>query len=269
MPEVTKHAPGSFCWIELNTSDPAAAKQFYSGLFNWDAEDTPAGPDMVYTMLRIRGLEVGAMCGLQPDQKAQGVPPHWMTYISVESANDAAEKAKSLGATILGGPFDVMDVGRMAIIQDPQGAVFCVWQAKEHIGARLVGENNTFGWDELWTTDRNKAKEFYTGLFGWSAKESHMAEAGGLYTEWQLNGQSIGGMMEITPEMGPVPPNWLPYLMVEDCNVTADKAAGTGGKLFVPPTDIPDVGRFSVIQDPQGATFAIIKLTGHAEKASN
>jgi uncharacterized protein len=261
MPEVTGHAPGSFCWIELNTSDPSAAKKFYTGLFDWEPEDMPAGPDMTYTMLKIRGLEVGAMCELQPAQKSQGVPPHWMTYIAVESADDAAKKAASLGGTVLMEPFDVMDVGRMAVLQDPQGAVFCVWQAKAHIGARLVGETGTFGWDELWTTDRKKAAEFYTGLFGWGAKESHMGEMG-VYTEWQNGGESIGGMMEISPEMGPIPPNWLPYFMVEDSNAIADKAAASGGKLFVPPTDIPNVGRFAVIQDPQGATFAIIKLTG-------
>lgn len=261
MPEVTGHAPGSFCWMELNTSDPDSAKKFYSGLFGWQAEDTPAGPDMVYTMLKIRGLEVGAMCGLQRAQKAQGVPPHWMSYVSVESADDAAKKAASLGGSVIMPAFDVMDVGRMALIQDPQGAMFCVWQAKAHFGAKLVGENGTFGWDELWTTDRKKAAAFYTGLFGWGAKESDMGGMG-VYTEWQNGGQSIGGMMEIAPEMGPVPPNWLPYVMVEDCNATADKAAATGGKLMVPPQDIPNVGRFSVIQDPQGATFAIIKLTG-------
>jgi uncharacterized protein len=265
MPEVTGHAPGSFCWIELNTSDPAAAKKFYTGLFDWQTEDVPAGPDMVYTMLRIGGLEVGAMCGLQPDQKAHGVPPHWMSYVSVESADAAAEKAASLGGTVLAGAFDVMDVGRMAIVQDPQGATFCVWQPKAHIGAKLVGENNTFGWDELWTTDTKKAAEFYTGLFGWTAKASGASQAGSEYTEWQNGGQSIGGMMQIQPEMGPVPPNWLPYVMVADCNATADKAAASGGKLMVPPTDIPNVGRFSVIQDPQGAVFAIIKLTGHAQ----
>jgi predicted enzyme related to lactoylglutathione lyase len=222
----------------------------------------PAGPDMVYTMLRIRGLEIGAMCNLQPEQKAHGVPPHWMSYVAVESADDAAKKASSLGGKVMADAFDVMDVGRMAIIQDPQGAMFCVWQAKAHIGARLVGENGTFGWDELWTTNRKKAAEFYTGLFGWGAKEGDMGGMG-VYTEWQNAGQSIGGMMEIAPEMGPVPPNWLPYFMVEDCDATSEKAKSSGGKLFVPPTDIPNVGRFSVIGDPQGAMFAIIKLTGH------
>jgi predicted enzyme related to lactoylglutathione lyase len=161
----------------------------------------------------------------------------------------------------MAGAFDVMDVGRMAVIQDPQGAMFCVWQPKAHIGVRLVGETDTFGWDELWTTDSKKAVEFYTGLFGWTAKESSPGTPMP-YTEWQNGGQSIGGMLEIMPDMGPVPPNWLPYFMVEDCNATADKAAATGGKVLMPPTDIPNVGRFSVIQDPQGATFAIIKLTG-------
>ena len=248
--------------MELNTSDPAAAKKFYSGLFNWGAKDVPAGPDMVYTMLEIRGLEVAAMSGLQPEQKAHGVPPHWMTYIAVESADDAAAKAQKLGGTVLAPAFDVMDVGRMAIIKDPQGATFCVWQAKAHIGARLAGEPGTFGWDELWTTDRKKAVEFYKGLFAWGAKEGDMG-AMGVYTEWQNAGESIGGMMEITPEMGPAPPNWLPYFMVDDCDATAEKAKASGGKLFVPPTDIPNVGRFSVIGDPQGAMFAIIKLTGH------
>ena len=264
MPEVKGHAPGSFSWVELNTSDPTAAKKFYSGLCGWEAQDTPAGPDMVYTMLKIRGLEIGAMCGLQPEQKAHGVPPHWMSYVAVENADDAAKKAASLGGTVMAGAFDVMDVGRMAIIQDPQGATFCVWQAKAHFGAKLVGENGTFGWDELWTTDRKKAAEFYKGLFGWGAKEGDMGGTG-VYTEWQNAGQSIGGMMEIAPEMGPVPPNWLPYFMVENCDDTSEKAKSSSGKLFVPPTDIPNVGRFSVISDPQGAMFAIIKLTGHAQ----
>jgi predicted enzyme related to lactoylglutathione lyase len=262
MPEVKSHAPGSFCWFELNTSDPVGAKKFYSGVFDWQAEDTPAGPEMVYTVLKVRGLEIGALCGLQPDQKAQGVPPHWMTYIAVESADAAAEKARSLGATVLAGAFDVMDVGRMAVVRDPQGAVFCVWQAKAHIGARLVGDVGSFCWDELWTTNRKKATEFYKGLFGWTGKDGDMGDMG-VYVEWANKGQPIGGMMEITPQMGPVPPNWLPYFRVEDCDATAQKAKSSGGMLMVPPQDIPNVGRFSVIGDPQGAMFAIIKLTAH------
>ncbi len=260
MPEVTGHAPGSICWIELGTNDPDGAKKFYKGLFGWEAEDMPAGPDMIYTMLRIRGLDVGAMYKLGAEETAHGIPPHWNSYVAVASADEAAAKAKTLGGNILADAFDVMDVGRMAIVQDPLGATFQVWQAKAHFGVKLVGEAGTFCWDELWTTDRKKAAEFYTGLFGWTTKDGD-AGAAGVYTEWNNAGQAIGGMMEISPDMGPVPPNWLPYFMVEDCNATAETAGALGGKLFVPPTDIPNVGRFSVIADPQGSMFAIIKLT--------
>jgi hypothetical protein len=258
MPEVKSHAPGEYCWIELNTSDVAAAKRFYFDLFDWQAEDEGAGTDMAYTHLQIGGLNIGAMCALQPESLAQGVPPHWMSYMAVENADEAAAKAAALGGTVVMGAFDVMDAGRMAILQDPQGATFCVWQAKASIGIALVGnEIGTFGWNELWTTDCAAATTFYTGLFGWSAKAD--AAPGG-YTEWQLNDQSIGGMMKIQADMGPVPPNWLPYFLVADCNATAAKAIAGGGKLFVEPMDIPDVGRFSVIADPQGATFAVIML---------
>ena len=266
MPEVTSHAPGNFCWIELATSDPDGAKKFYSGVFGWESEDTPAGPDMVYTMLRIRGLEVGAMYKLGDEEAKQGIPPHWNSYVAVASADEAAKKAASLGGTVVMDAFDVMEHGRMAVILDPQGAAFCVWQAKAHSGVKLAGETGTFGWDELWTTDRKKASEFYTGLFGWGAKEGDMG--GGIYTEWQNAGQSIGGMMEISPEMGPVPPNWLPYFLVDDCDASAGKASSLGGKAFVPPTDIPTVGRFAVLADPQGAMFAIIKLSMEGHKPS-
>ena len=260
MPEVKQqHAPGMFCWIELNTSDPAGAKKFYTDLFGWDALDTPAGPDQVYTLLRKDEKELGALCGLQPEQASHGVPPHWMSYISVKSADESAKKAEDLGGKVLMPAFDVMDLGRMAVIQDPQGATFSLWQAKNHIGITILNEENTFCWDELATSSRQGAVEFYTGLFGWQAKTG--GETGPMiYTEWINEGQPIGGMYEPTPEMGPMPPNWMPYFAVADCDAIANKAASLGGKLFVPPTDIPNVGRFSTIQDPQGAVFAVITL---------
>ena len=260
MPEVKEHAPGSFCWIELGTNDASAAKKFYSELFGWSFVDNPMGPDEFYTIFKIRGLDVAAMYTLREDQTSQGVPPHWMTYVSVASADDAAKKAASIGGKVVADAFDVMDAGRMAILQDPLGATLCAWQAKANTGIGLTGETGTLCWDELWTTDHKKAADFYTGLFGWVAKDSS-ADAPGGYTEWVNGGQSIGGMMEITPEMGPVPPNWLPYFIVEDCDATADKVKSLGGKLQVPPMDIAHVGRFSVTQDPQGATFAIVKFS--------
>ncbi|HLG17761.1 MAG TPA: VOC family protein [Blastocatellia bacterium] len=255
MSHFDQHAPGSFCWIELGTSDAEAAKKFYTQLFGWTANDTAAGPDMVYTILQLAGKDAGALFKLTAEHQAQGVPPHWLSYISVKSADESAEKAQQLGGKVVMSPFDVMDVGRMAMIQDPTGATFAIWQARNHIGVRVKDEPGALCWNELATTDKMKAAEFYTKLFGWRAKGDDPA-----YTEWMLGEVPIGGMMEIRPEWGPVPPNWMPYIQVSDCNATAENAMALGGSLKVQPTDIPHVGRFATIQDPQGAVFSIVKL---------
>src|SRR5262249_36849529 len=168
-------------------------------------------------------------------------------------ADAAAKKAKELGGSILMEPFDVMDVGRMAVIQDKQGAVFSVWEAKKHIGAEVMNEPGALCWAELDTNDTKSAEKFYTALFGWGTKPSET------YTEWQRGGQSIGGMMTIPKEWGPVPPNWLVYFMVSDVDETTKKAGSLGAEAVVPPMDIPKTGRFSVIRDPQGAVFATFK----------
>jgi len=258
MAEVTRHEPGSFCWPELATSDTVGAKRFYSGVFGWAANDVPAGPEMTYTMLQLEGRDAGALYEMEKAQREQGIPPHWNTYVSVESAEEAVKKAKMLGGTVIAEPFDVMDAGRMAILQDPAGAVFCVWQAKGNIGARVINEPGALCWSELDTNDTGAAGRFYTQLFGWTAKESPE------YTEFHRGGTPIGGMMRIPKEWGEVPPNWLPYFAVTDCDATAATAGELGGSAMVPPTDIPDVGRFAVLRDPQGAVFAVVKLSGAA-----
>src|SRR5580765_4924844 len=257
MTVVTKHEPGSFCWPELATSDSAGAKVFYGELFGWDANDSPAGPDMVYTMLQKAGKSAGALYQIGPQM--QGMPPHWNIFVAVASADAAAKKAKDLGGKIVMEPFDVMDVGRMAIIQDQQGATFSVWEPKKHIGAEVINEPGTLCWAELDTTDMKSAESFYTALFGWGAKRGGEAANETAYTEWQLGGKSIGGMMTIPKEWGPVPPNWLVYFMVADVDGAAKKASSHGGQVIVPPTDIPKTGRFAVIQDPQHAVFAVFK----------
>jgi uncharacterized protein len=252
MTEVTRHEPGSFSWAELATSDADAAKRFYTTLFGWTFSDSPAGPDMVYTMLKKRDKSVGALFKMGPQQA--GMPPHWTTYVTVASADESAKKAASLGGKVLAGAFDVMDVGRMATIQDREGAALCLWEPKKHIGAEVVNEPGAMCWCELDTTDTDSAGKFYTGLFGWGTK------VGGDYTEFQRAGTSIGGMMKIPKEWGSVPPNWLIYFAVENCDATAKKAGDLGGKPIVPPTTIENVGRFAVLADPQGAVFAIIQL---------
>ena len=250
MTQVNKHDPGNFSWPELATNNPAAAKTFYTNVFGWGLEDSPAGPDMVYTTLKKGDRSVGALFQ-DPNQK--NIPPHWNTYVTVASADASAKKAKDLGGKVVAEPFDVMEYGRMAVVQDPQGATICLWEPKKHIGAQVVNEPGALCWGELDTTDPANAQKFYTGLFGWEAKP------GTDYTEWQKNGSSIGGMMKIPKEWGAVPPNWLVYFASDDVDATAAKATKGGGKVIVPPTNIPDMGRFSVLADPQGAVFAVFR----------
>src|SRR4030095_12146709 len=169
MQETPEYKPGTFCWVELATSDNEAAKTFYTKLFGWTYVDHPMGPDMVYTMLQLNGKDVGALYKLMPDQVSQGVPPNWLSYISVTSADEATEKAKAAGATVLKEPFDVMKVGRMSIIQDPTGAVFALGQAGEHGGAGVCNVPGSFCWNELMTSDPTKDRAFYTTVFGWDA----------------------------------------------------------------------------------------------------
>jgi hypothetical protein len=213
-------------------------------------------------LLQINGKDVGALYPLSPEMRTQGIRAHWMTYIAATSADEIAQKAKSLGGTVVMDPFDVMEHGRMAVIQDPTGATISIWQARSHIGVRLAGEPNTFCWNELQTTDTSRASDFYTKLFGWTTKTD---DGPMQYTELVNSGMPIGGMMKLGAEQASagVPSNWLPYFMVADCNATAEKAKSGGANLIVPPMDIPNVGRFSVIADPQGAVFAVIKLEHH------
>ncbi len=255
-----KHPAGNFCWFELGTSDQAGAKEFYTQLFGWNFEDQPLPPEMggTYTLWRVGDKEVGACYQLGPQM--EGVPPHWMPYVSVENCDAATAKVTELGGTVLMGPFDVMEHGRMTTFKDPTGATLSLWQPKNHYGADLVGAPNSFCWGELSAIDAASAKPFYTGLFGWSLKES--TDPSMPYTEFSNGPQPIGGILDMSgPGFEGIPPHWGIYFMVEDCDASAAKAAELGGKLMVPPTDIPHVGRFALIQDPQGAVFSIIKLT--------
>ena len=256
MQETAQYGPGTFCWVELGTTDAAAAKKFYSELFGWGMTDNPMGPDMVYTMLKLDGKDVGGLYQMQSEM--QGVPSHWLSYVSVKSADEAAEKAKSLGATLMKEPFDVGDIGRMAVIQDPTGAVFAIWQAGLSAGAGIYNVPNSLCWNELATPDAEKAGEFYTGLFGWGKEVKDMGEM--TYTLFVNGERQAGGMYKPTPEMGEIPPNWLAYFAVDDADAKVAKASELGATIVVPPMDIPEVGRFAVIQDPTGAVFGIIKL---------
>jgi predicted enzyme related to lactoylglutathione lyase len=255
MPLIDTYAPGTFCWADLGTPDAAAATRFYTALFGWTAEDRPMGPDASYTMLHADGRAVAA---LYQQEAVQHGPPHWLSYICVASASDAAARAKALGAMLLMEPFDVLDVGRMAMLQDPAGAVVALWEPRRHAGAGVAGEPSSICWNELATTDTARAGAFYTALLGWAADAQPMGDTE--YTLFRAEGAPRGGMMTIAPSGRPIAPHWLVYFAVIDCDGTTALAQSLGGAVCLPPTDAPGVGRFSVLADPQGAAFAAIEL---------
>ena len=257
-----QHPAGNFCWFELGTNDQDAAKAFYTNLFGWESSDVPLGEGMgVYTTFTLDGKEVGAAYQLT-EQHQPGVPPHWMPYIAVTSADETVAKGIELGAEIVAPAFDVFDFGRMAAFKDPTGAVVSIWRPQTHYGADIVGVPGSVCWSELATRDAEGAKSFYSGLFGWSLKEGTDAMP---YTELANNGQGIGGILAmIGDHWAGIPPHWSIYFAVENCEQTVEKAKGLGGNIHVSPTDIPNVGKFSVIGDPQGAAFQVIQLTPQA-----
>ncbi|QQS45046.1 MAG: VOC family protein [Acidobacteriota bacterium] len=260
--EVQKHAPGTFCWAELGSTDQSGARKFYQDLFGWKSTEIPMGPDATYTIFNNQGRDVAALNQLQKEQLEMGIPSHWMLYISTDDVDAAAESVKQHGGTILAGPFDVSEEGRMAVVQDPTGARFSIWQPVKNIGVKVINEPNSMCWQELQTHDIDAAEKFYNSVFGWTAVRT--GNGNDVYVEFYVGDPSkranAGGMMAIREEWGEVPPNWSVYFAVDDCDEYAAKATSLGAKQIVPPMDIPEVGRFSVMQDPTGAVFSIIKL---------
>lgn len=265
MTHVTKHPPGNWCWLELVTTDPEAAKRFYGDLLGWEFHDTPAGEGMVFTFIRLHGDDVGALYAQPAAQRQQGVPVHWLGYVAVADSDAAAERTEALGGRVLAGPFDVGTAGRNAILADSQGAAFGVWQAREHVGAHRVEEPGAMAWRTLMTHDPAKAGEFYGGLFGWGWKESVTIPD---YSEWTRGpeegsgeGRKVhGGAMTLPEEWRHGTAHWIHYFQVEDPDATAARAEELGGTVPVPPTDIPGGGRFAYVTDPQGGAFAVLRL---------
>jgi predicted enzyme related to lactoylglutathione lyase len=255
----TEYAHGEFSWVDLATTDPAAAKSFYGSLFGWQFADMPAGPGMTYTMCQLKNQAAAGLYALSKEMVSQGVPPHWLPYINVRNADDIAKRASQGGGKVLNGPFDVLDVGRMAPMQDPTGGRVAVWQAKKHIGAGIVNEPGAMCWNELMTPNVDVAGRFYCTTFDWTAAPMDMGPAG-TYTIFKAGTTQIGGMMATPSQMKDVPANWLTYFAVADCDGTAKKVGELGGKVLRPPTDIPNVGRFAVCRDGQSAAFAVITL---------
>jgi predicted enzyme related to lactoylglutathione lyase len=252
-----RYEPGTFCWVDLATTDAAGAKDFYSGLFGWDAEDMPAGEDTIYTMLSLDGDYVGGLYQIGPDQREGGTRPSWLSYVSVESADAVVERASELGGTVYGEAFDVLDSGRMAIIADPEGATLAAWEPRSHPGAGRVNDVGCLTWNELQTRDPETASSFYSGLFGW---ETQPIEEDGrhVYTTIKNAGSSNGGFMPMTEGHGDTPPHWLPYFTVASCDGGAARVRELGGAVIAGPVNL-GAGRIAVVSDPQGTAFAVFE----------
>jgi uncharacterized protein len=251
------YRPGTFCWVDLATTDAAGAKAFYEELFGWEAEDTPAGETATYTMLRLGGDDVGGLYEMDAGQREQGASPYWLSYVSVESADAAVARVAELGGIAHGDAFDVMEAGRMAVIADPEGATLALWEPRAHLGAGRVNDIGCMGWNELQTRDVEAAGDFYGGLFGW---EIEPIEDDGriVYATVRNAGNPNGGFMPMTEQHGDVPPHWLPYFTVPSRDDAVEKARELDGALLAGPLDLP-AGEIAVLADPQGAAFAIFE----------
>jgi len=241
-------------WIDLSSTDPAGTRDYSSKLFGWQAEpekDPAAGG---YAMARLGGKDVAGIGGTQ-DPNA---PSAWMVYIGTRDADAVAKKIQAEGGKVVAPPFDVMDVGRMAVFQDPAGAFISVWQPNTMYGADVVRKAGAYSWAELNSRGIDKVKPFYAKVFGWTEKVSPMGEGLGDYTEFKLDGESIAGGMEMN-EMVPkeVPSYWMVYFGADDVDTAHKKAVDLGGREMLPPQDFPG-GRFSILMDPQGAAFGLM-----------
>lgn len=253
------YAPiGHFSWTELASGDLPASKAFFAELFGWTCEDMPAAMGN-YTIFRLGGLDVS---GGYANGAEQG-PPRFNCYVQVENADAAAAKTAALGGTVLMAPMEVEGLGRMAVLQDPTGAAFAVWQSLAHHGAGVFNAPGALCWAELMTKDLDAAEAFYSTLFGWSLTRG---TGGGMtYTEASMGGEPFAGLFKPDwPGAEHIPSHWNPYFAVADVDASAAKAKALGGLILQEPMDIEKVGRFAAIQEPGGAAFSVFTLAPQA-----
>lgn len=242
-------------WVELSTSDPAAARDFYARLFDWRVE---VSPDPQYGGYGIARVGDGDAAGIAPKQSPEA-PTAWGLYIGSEDVDDVAKRVEAAGGTIVAAPFDVGDQGRMAVFQDPSGAFLSVWKANQMRGFR-TDVPNAYGWAELNARGVANAIPFYSEVFGWTSRESEMGEGQPPYTELLLDGEPVAGAWEMNAAIpAEVPSYWQIYFMADDVDATFRKALDLGASEMVEPQEFPG-GRFAIVTDPQGASFGLLKM---------
>jgi uncharacterized protein len=285
MPERDGYIPGVPCWVDTTQPDPQSAVDFYGGLFGWEFENVMA-PDSpgAYFIGRLRGLSVAAVGSIP-----QGAPPvaMWNTYVASDSADETAANVREAGGTVLMDPFDVMDAGRMGVFADPEGAVFCAWQAEKHPGSRIVNEHGSVNFNTLQTRDPEAAKAFYRAVFGWETLDlgggmwalpgygDHLAERDPDIRERvsELGGPTgfedvVASINVIRPDQPDIPPHWSVTFAVDDADAIAAKTTELGGTVLMAPFDAPWV-RMTVLADPAGAAFIASKFVPENRELSS
>jgi hypothetical protein len=244
MGERTEHPHGTHSWVDLSTDDADAAKEFYAGLFGWDFRDEEAGEDMTYSMAQVQGKDVAALF------KGDGsLPVHWNCYVTVDDVDAMPDKVKEAGGEVMAEPFDVMEAGRMMVLQDPTGAFLNLWQAKDSIGAHLVNVPGALTWNDLNTSDPEAAIDFYGKLFGWESQP--LADD---YWGFKNGDRNAGGLRRLADDR--IPSHWLAYFACDDAAAGAKRVEELGGRIFYGPEDVPG-GAYVIVQDPQGGIFGL------------
>lgn len=257
MPEVTSYAHGTPSWTDLASPDPAASKEFYGALFGWDFEENPTDGGGTYVMCSKGGKTAAGMMQLSEQMAAAGMPPVWSTYVTVDDIEATVAKVEPAGGTVMQPPMDVMEAGRMAVVADSTGAVVCLWEAKDTIGSEVINEHGALTWNELMSKDPAQAADFYAEVLGWTTQV--MAMPDGDYTVFHTPGgdeNGIAGAMKSPVEA--MPSFWGVYFAVDDCDATVAAATESGASVMAGPMDIPGVGRFATLTDPQGAVFSVM-----------
>ncbi len=260
-----------FVWHELETTDPSAGIGFYKKVVGWAEQGWDKDPS--YRMLAAGANGVAGVMALSQDALAMGATPMWLGYVSVASVDESVRKAEGLGARTLVRPEDIPDVGRFAVLADPQGVVFAVFTPLPMGGGGPAEQPGLldFSWHELATTDWEAAWRFYRAIFGWEEESRMDMGAMGTYFMFKPAGgrRAIGAMMTMSPEMKAMfEPDWLVYVRVKDVDAAAERVEQHGGIVGMGPIDIPGGDRIVVCADPQGARFALHALAADLGKSA-
>ena len=251
---VTKFPQGAFSWADNSSSDPEAAKAFYMALFGWGMVDCPVGAGMTASVFQLDGRDCAALSGLRPDQLRMGIQSHWSSFVTVDDIDSLPPVIQVNGGTVLYGPEDIFEAGRMLVLEDPTGAMLDLWQPRDFIGAGVVNAVGAMCWNELWTPDVAAAKRFYRAVLGWDFY--HDPNHPEIYTHISNRGRPNGGILELDWSQ----PLWLPHFHVADVDAAISLVQQLGGAIDIARQVDADGSKWAVVADPAGARFYITQL---------